>query len=93
MGRNLSRTCPRTGDAGTAGLGDGSRTAENSARVAAIGDVGELDSLIGVIPCGQVPAEVRELVTGLRHDLFDLGRCLNKQAGGGDVPWQKRKDA
>ncbi len=43
MGHRLSKIYTRTGDAGTTGLGDGSRTAKNSARVAAMGDVDELN--------------------------------------------------
>lgn len=73
MGHRLSKIYTRTGDAGTTGLGDGSRIAKNSARVAAMGDVDELNSLIGVILCEELPAEIRELFTGIQHDLFDLG--------------------
>ena len=73
MGHRLSKIYTRTGDAGTTGLGDGTRTAKNSARVAAMGDVDELNSLIGVILCEELPADVRELYTGIQHDLFDLG--------------------
>ncbi|MDP3515064.1 MAG: ATP:cob(I)alamin adenosyltransferase [Sulfuritalea sp.] len=73
MGHRLSKIYTRTGDAGTTGLGDGSRTAKNSARVAAMGDVDELNSLLGVILCEDLPADIRELFTGIQHDLFDLG--------------------
>lgn len=73
MGHRLSKIYTRTGDAGTTGLGDGSRTAKNSARVAAMGDIDELNSLLGVILCEDLPADVRELFTGIQHDLFDLG--------------------
>ena len=73
MGHRLSRIYTRTGDDGTTGLGDGSRTAKNSARVAAMGDVDELNSLIGVVLCEELPADIRELLTGIQHDLFDLG--------------------
>jgi cob(I)alamin adenosyltransferase len=73
MGHRLSKIYTRTGDAGTTGLGDGSRTAKNSARVAAMGDVDELNSLLGVILCEDLPADVRELLVGIQHDLFDLG--------------------
>ena len=38
-----------------------------------MGDVDELNSLIGVILCEELPADVRELYTGIQHDLFDLG--------------------
>lgn len=73
MGNRLSKIYTRTGDTGTTGLGDGSRTTKDSARVAAMGDVDELNSLIGVILCEDMPVEVRELFTGIQHDLFDLG--------------------
>jgi cob(I)alamin adenosyltransferase len=73
MGHRLTKIYTRTGDAGTTGLGDGSRIIKNSARVAAMGDVDELNSLIGVILCEELPADARELFTGIQHDLFDLG--------------------
>jgi len=73
MGHRLSKIHTRTGDAGTTGLGDGSRTSKDSARVAAMGDVDELNSLLGVVLCEPLPDDVRELLTGIQHDLFDLG--------------------
>ena len=39
MGHRLSKIYTRTGDAGTTGLGDGSRTGKDSARVHALGEV------------------------------------------------------
>jgi cob(I)alamin adenosyltransferase len=77
MGHRLSKIYTRTGDAGTTGLGDGSRTAKDSPRVAGMGDVDELNSLIGVILCEQLPDEVRELFVDIQHDLFDLGGELS----------------
>lgn len=77
MGHRLSKIYTRTGDAGTTGLGDGSRTGKDSQRIAAMGDVDELNSLIGVLLCEELPADVRELLTGIHHDLFDLGGELS----------------
>lgn len=77
MAYRLSKIYTRTGDAGTTGLGDGTRTAKDSARVAAMGDVDELNSLIGVILCEDLPDDVRELLTGIQHDLFDFGGELS----------------
>lgn len=77
MGHRLSKIYTRTGDAGTTGLGDGSRTAKDSARVAAMGDVDELNSLLGVALCEEMPDDVRELLSGIQHDLFDLGGELS----------------
>jgi cob(I)alamin adenosyltransferase len=77
MGNRLSKIYTRTGDAGTTGLGDGSRVGKSSPRITALGDVDELNSLIGVILCEDLPQEVRELLVGIQHDLFDLGGELS----------------
>jgi cob(I)alamin adenosyltransferase len=77
MGHRLSKIYTRTGDAGTTGLGDGSRTGKDSPRVAAMGDVDELNSVIGVLLCEELPADIRELLIGIQHDLFDLGGELS----------------
>ena len=73
MGNRLSKIYTKTGDDGTTGLGDGTRVAKDSARVAAYGTVDELNSAIGVVLSQGVPPEVRETLTQVQHDLFDLG--------------------
>lgn len=72
-GNRLSRIVTRTGDAGTTGLGDGSRTTKDSLRVAAMGDVDELNSTLGVLLCEDLPEAVRAALFDIQHDLFDLG--------------------
>ena len=73
MGNRLSQIATRTGDDGTTGLGDGSRTSKDSLRIAALGDVDELNSQIGVLLAEALPDEVREALLDIQHDLFDLG--------------------
>lgn len=73
MGNRLSKIYTRTGDDGSTGLGDGSRTGKDSARVTAYGTVDELNSAIGVVLACEVPERVREVLTQVQHDLFDLG--------------------
>ncbi len=73
MGNRLSQIATRTGDDGSTGLGDGSRTRKDSLRVAALGDVDELNSFIGVLLTESVPQDVRDALAGIQHDLFDLG--------------------
>jgi cob(I)alamin adenosyltransferase len=73
MGHRLSRITTRTGDDGTTGLGDGSRTRKDSLRIAAIGDVDELNSTIGLLQAESLPDPVRAALTDIQHDLFDLG--------------------
>jgi cob(I)alamin adenosyltransferase len=73
MGNRLSKIYTKTGDDGTTGLGDGTRVAKDSARVAAYGTIDELNSAIGVVLAHDVADEVRETLTQVQHDLFDLG--------------------
>lgn len=73
MGHRLSKIATRTGDDGTTGLGDGSRVRKDDARIAAMGDVDELNSQIGVLLAEPLPADVTEALTAIQHDLFDLG--------------------
>ncbi len=78
MGNRLSKIYTKTGDDGTTGLGDGARVPKDSARVAAYGTVDELNSAIGVVLAQadfeqNIPAPVRETLTQIQHDLFDLG--------------------
>ncbi|MEN3364742.1 MAG: cob(I)alamin adenosyltransferase [Burkholderiales bacterium] len=73
MGNRLSKIATRTGDNGTTGLGDGSRTGKDSLRVHAMGDVDELNSQVGLLLCEELPAALREELISIQHDLFDLG--------------------
>jgi cob(I)alamin adenosyltransferase len=77
MGHRLSKIATRTGDDGTTGLGDGSRVSKDDARIAAIGDVDELNSTIGVLLCEAMPSDVRDALTQIQNDLFDLGGELS----------------
>ncbi len=74
MGNRLSKIYTRTGDDGTTGLGDGSRTSKDSARVEAYGTVDEANSAIGLVLSGDaVPDDIRTCLTEVQHDLFELG--------------------
>ena len=73
MANRLSTITTRTGDDGTTGLGDGSRVKKTDWRVHAMGDVDELNSAIGVLLSEPLPADVRDELVAIQHDLFDLG--------------------
>jgi cob(I)alamin adenosyltransferase len=73
MGNRLTQIATRTGDNGTTGLGDNTRVSKDSLRVHAMGDVDELNSNIGVLLCEDMPADVRELLIDIQHQLFNLG--------------------
>ncbi len=73
MGNRLSQIATRTGDAGTTGLGDGTRVDKDHLRICALGDVDELNSFVGLLATEDLPAEVRADLSDIQHDLFDLG--------------------
>jgi cob(I)alamin adenosyltransferase len=73
MGNRLSKIYTRTGDAGTTGLGDGGRTSKTANRVRAMGDVDELNSIVGVLRTDALPARLDSALLAVQHDLFDLG--------------------
>jgi cob(I)alamin adenosyltransferase len=73
MANRLSKIYTKTGDAGTTGLGDGTRVAKDSLRVAAMGDVDELNSIIGLMLTEPTSTEINKVLTRIQHDLFDMG--------------------
>ena len=77
MANRLTQIATRTGDDGTTGLGDGTRVAKDALRVQAMGDVDELNSGLGVLLAEPLPADVRELLVTIQHELFNLGGELS----------------
>lgn len=77
MANRLTQIATRTGDDGTTGLGDGTRTRKDALRVAAMGDVDELNSSLGVLLCEALPDDVRQLLVEVQHELFNLGGELS----------------
>ena len=77
MANRLTQIATRTGDDGTTGLGDNSRVSKASPRPHALGEVDELNSHIGLLLCENLPAEMRELLIDVQHQLFNLGGELS----------------
>lgn len=73
MANRLSKIYTRTGDDGTTGLGDGSRVNKDSLRVEAMGDVDELNAVIGILLTEPLSESIAAVLTRVQHDLFDLG--------------------
>lgn len=76
----LTRIYTRGGDGGETSLGDGSRVSKLDCRIGAFGTVDELNSALGVLLAGDVPGGVREPLTRIQNELFDVGADLS-------VPW------
>jgi cob(I)alamin adenosyltransferase len=77
MAHRLTQIATRTGDDGSTGLGDGTRVPKDHLRVMAMGDVDELNSGLGVLLAEPLPADVRELLVTIQHELFNLGGELS----------------
>ena len=77
MSKRLTQIATRTGDDGSTGLGDGTRTRKDALRVAAMGDVDELNSNLGVLLAETLPDDVRALLVSVQHELFNLGGELS----------------
>ncbi len=77
MGNRLSKIYTKTGDKGETGLGDGSRIDKTASRVMAMGDVDELNSLIGVLIVQDISAEMQDYLKDIQHVLFNLGGELS----------------
>lgn len=77
MGNRLSKIATRTGDDGSTGLGDGSRTGKDSLRIHAIGEVDELNSFLGLLCSETLPESLHKELLAIQNDLFDLGGELS----------------
>ena len=66
----------KTGDSGDTSLFDGTRVSKTDPRVAAYGDVDELQACLGVVRAAGLPADLNEMCVALQRDLFALGARL-----------------
>jgi cob(I)alamin adenosyltransferase len=74
MGNRLSKIVTRTGDAGTTGLATGDRVAKTHPRIAAMGELDELNSHLGVLLAhAALPQRFRDALGVVQHRLFDIG--------------------
>ena len=73
MGNRLTKIYTKTGDSGSTGLADGSRTDKDSLRISVIGDVDELNSLLGLLAAQNIDELIKTILLDIQHVLFDLG--------------------
>lgn len=72
----LSRIYTKTGDDGSTELGDRQRRPKDDPRVAAYGDVDELNSVLGVAVSHAGSFRETGLLASIQNDLFDVGADL-----------------
>jgi len=78
----LNKIYTRTGDDGSTGLADGSRTNKDCFRVKAYGEVDEANSAIGVARLYVDNIELDRSLARIQNDMFDLGADLSTPAAG-----------
>jgi len=78
MGFKINRVYTRSGDDGQTALVGGARVSKSDPRVAAYGDIDELNSALGRVKEDISPdcSELHELIEFLQQELFDLGSEL-----------------
>jgi cob(I)alamin adenosyltransferase len=77
MGNRITRVYTRTGDDGTTATVDGARIPKHAPLVAAIGDVDELNAVVGLLRAEQPESDLDERLELVQHDLFSYGGELS----------------
>ena len=78
MANRLTAIVTRTGDKGTTGLADGSRRDKSDNRIHCLGEIDELNAMIGVAISHLSDESSRVLLFSIQHDLFDIGAELSQ---------------
>ena len=73
MGNRLSNIYTKTGDDGTTGLANGERVEKSHIRIDVMGDIDELNSLIGIVEASGVQDHISSYLRNIQHRLFDIG--------------------
>lgn len=95
MKHRIDRIYTRTGDTGTTGTASGERVRKDCLIVEAIGDVDELNCIIGMLLSYPISEEIRDDLHQVQHNLFNIGgelsssdKCLIKSE---QVDWIENK--
>ena len=73
----MAKIYTKTGDSGDTGLSTGLRVGKDSYEIKAIGNVDELNCVIGMVLAYQIPDDLREELIHIQHQLFNVGAELN----------------
>lgn len=73
MPHRLTRIYTRNGDAGATRLGDGCEVSKLHPRIAAMGDLDEVNSLVGTVLATMEPGDLKNQLEHIQHTLFDAG--------------------
>ena len=77
MGNRLTKIYTRTGDKGDTGMADGSRIQKDSVLIHTLGDIDELNSVLGLLINKVEDTAIVNAIRQVQNDLFDLGAELS----------------
>ena len=77
MANRLTKIYTKTGDKGDTGLSTGLRVRKDCAQIHAIGEVDELNSVIGMVAVYEMPKELKDTFIYIQHQLFNVGAEIN----------------
>lgn len=66
----------KTGDSGTTGLIGGQRVSKNAPRIAAYGDIDEVNALLGMVICESSHSAIKDSLSEIQKTLFTIGAQL-----------------
>jgi len=69
----LTKIYTRNGDKGKTRLANGEEVSKDSLRVAAYGDIDELNSIVGLVLTENPDDKLAAVLSSIQHTLFDLG--------------------
>jgi cob(I)alamin adenosyltransferase len=94
MGHRLTRITTRRGDGGATRLGNGSEVEKDHPRIIVLGELDELNSALGAVLAGEMPADLRAMLAPIQHELFDLGAalCRPEAKPGDEEPLRRMED-
>ena len=73
MPNRLTKIYTRTGDDGTTELSNHERIDKSNILIEAMGDIDELNSIIGFLRTNDIPDDLSEHLLNIQHRLFDIG--------------------
>ena len=76
MPNRLTKIYTRTGDDGTTELSNHERIDKSDIRIKAMGDIDELNSILGLLRANNISNEISGYLLNIQHRLFDIGAEL-----------------
>ncbi len=76
MSNRLTKIYTRTGDDGTTEISNHERIDKTNIRIQAMGDIDELNSILGLLRANNVSSDVSSYLLNIQHRLFDIGAEL-----------------